>query len=397
MEPNAPIDPPAPAPNPEGPRAYVPALPTLWPRMLWQRRRTEPVFPFDAPTVRYFYFARNAVWLAVKALGLEGYEVLVPAYHHGVEVEALIDAGAQVRFFRVDSRMRPDLEDLERKVGPRTRGVYLIHYLGFPGPAAEVRAIADRHHLAFIEDCALSLLSASGQRPLGQLGDASVFCFYKTLPVPHGGALVMGGGQPMGLPEPLVPPRVSTARHLASALLMNAELRAGAAGRGLRRTLRALGRRAAHATGALNVATGTAHFERAHSGLGISPLALRLAQAQDAAAIVAARRRNYFLLLGRLRERAAPVFGSVPAGVAPLFYPLRLRDPEAVAERLAARGVETVAFWRTGHPACDLAGYPEVSALRRGVLEIPIHQDLTPAAAARVADAVALAMDEVGA
>ena len=53
---------------------YVPALPTLWPSSLWAQPRAELAFPFDSPQVRYFYFARNAVWLATKVLGLEGHE-----------------------------------------------------------------------------------------------------------------------------------------------------------------------------------------------------------------------------------------------------------------------------------------------------------------------------------
>jgi dTDP-4-amino-4,6-dideoxygalactose transaminase len=389
---------PARAPGPTRTAArvgYVPALPTLWPGMLWRGPRAEVPFPFDAPAVRYFYFARNAVWMAAKVLGLQGKEVLVPAYHHGVEVEALIDAGAKVRFFRVDGRMRPDLLDLERRITPETRALYLIHYLGFPGPAERVRALADRRGLFMLEDCALALLSTDAGAPLGQRGDASIFCLYKTLPLPHGGALVLAPGRPAGLPQPQPPPLAATARHLATALLGNLELRAGWAGRWLRRGVRLLGKGAASAAAVENVATGTQHFDPAHSDLGMSPLTLRLAQAQDAAAVVAARRRNYFLLLSRLREVAPPVFSALPAGVCPLFYPLRTARPERVADALAARGVETVHFWRTGHPSCDLAEFPEVRELRRTILEIPIHQDLTPHAAAALAEAVAEAMGEV--
>jgi len=390
------VKPVAPAPvRTRGP-GYVPALPTLWPEMLWQAPRGEPAFPFDAPQVRHFYFARNAVWLAAKVLGLEGKEVLVPAYHHGVEVEALIDAGAKVKFFRVDSRMQPDLMDLERRIGPQTRAVYLIHYLGFPGPAQDVRELCDRRGLLFVEDCALALLSSDGLLPLGRLGDAGIFCFYKTLPVPHGGALVLAPGRPSGLPLPHPPPLAATVRHLATLLLSNLELRAGRTGRWLRQSIRALGRGTANAAHVGNVATGTQHFERSHSSLGMSPLALRLAISQDAAQVVAARRRNYFLLMARLRELAPPVFTALPAGVCPLFYPLRTTKPDAIAKQLAARGVETVDFWRTGHPACSLSEFPEVAELRRTVLEIPIHQDVTPQAAAALADAVAAAVREVG-
>ena len=103
-----------------------------------------------------------------------------------------------------------------------------------------------------------------------------------------------------------------------------------------------------------------------------------IARRLDADAIVAARRRNYFLLLGRLRDRVAPVFAELPAGASPLFYPLVCDDKAAVGARLAARGIETVDFWRTGHPLCPLEPFPDVQLLRRRVLELPVHQDLQP-------------------
>ena len=69
--------------------------------------------------------------------------MLVPAYHHGVEVGALAAAGAVPRFVRVDGRMRLDLDDAERRIGPRTRALYVIHYAGFAaadGRRARARA-----------------------------------------------------------------------------------------------------------------------------------------------------------------------------------------------------------------------------------------------------------------
>jgi hypothetical protein len=176
----------------EGRRRYIPALPTLWPGMLSPLAAARPpAFPFGAPRVTHYYLARNAVWHGARLLGLAGNEVLVPAYHHGVEVGALADAGARPVFVRVDARMRLDLEDLEARVGPRTRAIYVIHYAGFAQPMDEINAIARRRGLLVVEDCALSLLAAEGTRPLGSTGHAGIFCFYKTLPVPNGGALVV--------------------------------------------------------------------------------------------------------------------------------------------------------------------------------------------------------------
>lgn len=375
---------------------FVPPLPTLWPGMLFAQPRRTGFLPFASPSARYFYFCRNAVWLAVKMLNLVGKEVLVPAYHHGVEVEALIDAGAVPRFYRVGARWDVDLEDVERQITPNTRALYLIHYAGFPGPTAAMRELADRHGIPLLEDCALSLLSSDGDLPLGSTGDLAFFCLYKTLPVPNGGAMVINGPKHYSVPEPPSPPWTSTFSHTASSLLQNLELRGGRVGRWVRGAIRSMGRNTVQAAQIERVATGTQHFNRAHVDLGMSPITLRLALAEDLQTVVEHRRRNYFLLLGALRSVSQPLFNQLPPGVCPLFYPLVVEDKAGVMARLREQGIETVDFWRHFHPACDPARFPEVARLRRTILEIPCHQDLSPEVMGRIAEAVKGALVQSG-
>ena len=75
-------------------------------------------------------------------------------------------------------------------------------------------------------------------------------------------------------------------------------------------------------------------------------------------------------------------------GICPLFYPMALPDKAAAMARLLARGVETVDFWRVRHPAIQLGEFPEADRLRETVLELPVHQDLSPADAEHVASCV---------
>jgi hypothetical protein len=361
--------------------------------MLAPTTRAVPAsFPFDAPHAFPFYFARNAVWYGTRLLGLAGREVLVPAYHHGVEVAALVDAGATPRFVRVDGSMQLDLEDLRAQIGPRTGAIYVIHYAGFPQPMDAIVALAQIHRLRLIEDCALALYSTDGRRPLGSYGDVGIFCLYKTLPVPNGGVLVLNAKLPSGLPRPVPPPLASTVSHLASGLLANAALRLGEVGEALRGATRQAGRAARRLLGLPHVATGTARFDRANLDLGMSRLSMNIVRHVDAEAVVAARRQNYFLLLGKLRDLAPPIFGELPAGVCPLFYPLACGDKQGLRERLAADGVETIDFWRWGHPGCPADAFPEVARLRQRVLELPIHQDLGPDDMAYLADRVRRAL-----
>lgn len=374
---------------------FVPAFPTLRPETLLRLGSGAPAleFPFSAPGARYFYFARNAIWRAVRDLGLERGEVLVPAYHHGVEVEALIAAGARVRFYRVGPQLQVDLEDVARQIGPQTTALYLTHFLGFPGPVREMKELAGRHGLPLVEDCALSLFSADGDLPLGVTGDVAVFCLYKVLAVPDGGVLVENGQRPRraggNLPEALVRPRLaSSLAVVASSVLRNVALRGGAPGRALRALALGAGRRALSAARVEPVLAGSQHFDSARADLGMSRLSASLLRLQDVSAIVAHRRRNYLFVLDRLRGLSEPLFESLPAGVVPLCYPLLVEDNRSVMQQLVARGIEAVDFWREGHPACDLRAHPDVAWLRRSVLEVPCHQDLTLETLDEMTDAI---------
>jgi dTDP-4-amino-4,6-dideoxygalactose transaminase len=360
-------------------RRFLPCLPTLSPRMLAPRLRAGPApFPLSGAEVRRYYFARNGVWLAGRLLSVEGQEVLVPSYHHGVEIEALVAAGAVPRFVRVDGRMRLDLGHLEASIGRRTRAIYVIHYLGFPQPIDPILAIARRHGLPVIEDCALALLSRDGDVPLGSRGDLGIFCLYKTLPVPNGGLLVLNALEAaIEAPRPArSAPAGSTLSHAAGSFLAHLAHRYGAGGEAIREGVRRTGRVIRAATGVRPLSTGTTHFDPGAAEVGMSGLTRLIAENLDFDQIVEARRRNWFLLFSRLRELAPPIHTELPAGTCPLFYPLLCRDKEQVAQRLAARGIETVDFWREGHPACPPDAFPESFALRQRVLELPLHQDL---------------------
>src|SRR5690606_30761476 len=166
---------------------------------------------------------------------------------------------------------------------------------------------------------------------------------------------------------------------VASSLLQSLEIHGGVPGRLIRRAVRHVGNGLSRAARAERVPTGTQHFDRAHVGLTMSAISQVVAQAQDFAGIVERRRRNYFHLLGRLRGLSPPVFGELPPGVCPLFYPFQTENKQDLLARLHARGIEAVDFWRLGHPAVPPGTFPEVDALRQTILEIPCHQDLSPA------------------
>ena len=372
------------------PGRAIPAMQTTWPHMLIPRPAAAVplVFPFEEPGLRYRYFCRNAVWDAVQMLGLSGKKILMPAYHHGVELETLLGAGVQPVFFGVDSEMKSDLADAKKRLTKDIAALYMIHYAGFAQDMDSARELATWAGIPLIEDCALSLLSRNGEKPLGSYGDVSVFCLYKTVPVPNGGALLARGefNQLAKHLEPTVqPPLISTASHLIGGLLSNLELRTGELGRRARQAIRETSRALVNRSRIERVSTGTQHFDVSAVKLGMSAASHLILRNQDFASIVERRRRNYFLLYSMLRDIAPPVTGELKPGICPLFYPMAIKDKGAAMARLLARGVETVDFWRVRHPLVRAGEFPAVDRLRETVLELPVHQDLSPADAEHVA------------
>jgi perosamine synthetase len=369
------------------PDMFVPAFTTLSPATLLRRPRKQQPFPFSAPQVRYFYFARNGLWHLVKLLGLEGREILMPSYHHGVEVEALMAAGARLRFYRVDRKMNVDLADVERRIGPETAALHLTHFVGFPGPIREMKAIAERHGLLMIEDCAHGLLTRVNDEPLGQVGDVAVFCLYKGLPVPNGGAVVVNNPELGNVPVLPSPPASSTLSLLAASMLRNVALRGGWPGRTLRQMALRAGKGTLRASKVEPVLTGTQHFNPDHLPLGMTQLALRIGLSQDHERIRQIIRRNYLYLQEQLGEIVPPLI-PLPPGAVPLFYPLVTEDSKAMVTELLARGIEATEFWRGPHPACDVRQFPDVAWLRKSIMEVPCHQDISMPTLRRIASTV---------
>jgi perosamine synthetase len=372
----------------KSPDLFVPAFPTLSPTELFGIRRKNQPYPFSSPRVRYFYFARNGLWQLVKLLGLEGREVLMPSYHHGVEIETLMDAGATLRFYRVGRRMDIDLEDVERQIGPQTAALHMTHFVGFPGPVREMKAMAEKHGLLLIEDCAHALLTCIGDEPIGQTGDVSLFCLYKKLPVPNGGAIVVNNPRLGNLPQPTAPPTSSNLSVLASSILRNIALRGGRPGRSLRQLALGVGKGTLRASGVEPVLTGTEHFNRDHLSLGMTKLALRIGLSQDMDRVRQQLRRNYLFLEEHLGKLVPPFFPSLPPGTAPFFYPLVVKDSRATVKELLAHGIEAVEFWHGPHPACDMRQFPDVAWLRNSIVEIPCHQEISIRTLRRVVEVV---------
>jgi dTDP-4-amino-4,6-dideoxygalactose transaminase len=293
----------------------------------------------------------------------------MPTYNCGVEVQAALDAGLIVRYYRVTPDLSVDEEDLEKQLRSCPGPVLLIHYFGFPQTGIErIFRLCQELGSVLIEDCAHALFSSLGETPLGLFAPVSVFSLRKTLPLYDGGTLLVNGsrfGTPPS-PSPSLDPyrcmvkdaiRRTLGLHLTEAL----------------RRWRATGKEPEPARPAWE-------FQASYYRQGFSLLSHRLASSANPTAIVGARRQNWQRVHNRLSTLPGhrPVWNKLPPGTCPLFYCLWARDRDSVMERLSEAGVETFRFGARAHPTLDLSSYPESLALRQFILGFPVHQGLDP-------------------
>ena len=120
--------------------------------------------------------------LFVNGIG-PGDEVIVPAMTHVATAHAVEFCGAKPVFVDADPASgNIDADAAAAAIGPKTRAVMPVHYLGLPCDMDRVVLAARRAGALVIEDCALAVDATYGGRKAGGLGDAGCFSFY---PVKH--------------------------------------------------------------------------------------------------------------------------------------------------------------------------------------------------------------------
>jgi len=129
-----------------------------------------------------------ALHLALLACGIgEGAEVITTPMTFVATSNAVLYTGARPVFVDVDPvTALIDPRRIEAAITARTRAILPVHLYGQMCDMRAIRAIADRHGLKVVEDCAHAIESArDGVRP-GALGDAACFSFYATKNITSG-------------------------------------------------------------------------------------------------------------------------------------------------------------------------------------------------------------------
>jgi perosamine synthetase len=134
-----------------------------------------------------------AIHLALAALGIgPGDEVIVPDVTWIASAAPVTYLGATPVFADIDAQTWClSVPAFEAAITPRTRAVIAVDLYGNMPDMDGLRAVADRHGIAVVEDAAEAIGSEYRGRKAGSLGRAGVFSFHgaKTLTTGEGGLL----------------------------------------------------------------------------------------------------------------------------------------------------------------------------------------------------------------
>ncbi|MBM9577277.1 DegT/DnrJ/EryC1/StrS family aminotransferase [Leptospira sp. 201903070] len=124
----------------------------------------------------------DALILALKSLNLEkDSEILVPSNTYIASILAILHAGLIPILVEPDLRTyNIDPNRLEEKIGPKTKGILIVHLYGKPCEMDSILRIKKNHNLFLIEDCAQSHGAMYKGRKTGTFGEISGFSFYPT-------------------------------------------------------------------------------------------------------------------------------------------------------------------------------------------------------------------------
>jgi dTDP-4-amino-4,6-dideoxygalactose transaminase len=271
-----------------------------------------------------FPSARSGIGAYLRSLNVRsGHRILLPAYvgwspREGSGVlDPIREAQLDVDFYRVDGRLRIDVQHLQSVLATGNIGVVLlIHYFGRPDPSVgEVVQLARESGVIIVEDEAHAMFTDLVGGISGRHSDAAVYALHKMLPLREGGTLV-----------------INQERHQQEASWPR---------------------------------------ESRASGFDLAGIA-----AQRCANYAAWERQ-----LAPLTRHLEPLWNCLEAGVVPQTFPVIVHsaDRDQLYHRLNDSGIGVVSLYHTmDRDVPGIDAFSDAHSLTRRIMNLPVHQDVDP-------------------
>ena len=139
---------------------------------------------FNVEDAIAFPYGRSAQWAFFKANGIEGAEILMPAYTCSVVAHAVKLSGNEPVFVDIKlSDYNMDLDQLASKVTSKTRAIIATHTFGYPQDIDRLESIASEasrkfgHKVWLMQDCCHAFGAQWKGRDIHSSGGVAVFAF----------------------------------------------------------------------------------------------------------------------------------------------------------------------------------------------------------------------------
>jgi dTDP-4-amino-4,6-dideoxygalactose transaminase len=304
----------------------------------------------------------DALYIAMRALGVKpGDEIITSAHSWIATSETITQAGGRVVFCDTDyDTFTIDPALIESKITSATVGIIPVHLYGQPADMEAIVAIAKKHNVWVIEDCAQAHMARYKGQLVGTFGDIATFSFY---PGKNLGAYGDAGCV------------VTNDDHLADWM----------------------------ATFARHGGKGEHVMEGINSRMDGLQGAILNVKLPHLPAWTAARRRvaaRYDELLNELGDIVAPKVAPDREHVYHL-YVIRTGKRDALKKHLSAAGVATVINYPKALPFYPAYGYlghtpkdfPNAYFNQSQILSLPIYPEMTREMMSYIADSIASFME----
>jgi dTDP-4-amino-4,6-dideoxygalactose transaminase len=124
----------------------------------------------------------SALDMAAILLDLKvGDEVILPSYTFVSTANAILLRGATPVFADIlEDTLNIDPADIQRKITPKTKALFPIHYAGIACEMDAILQLANDYNLRIVEDAAQGVNAKYKNRYLGTIGDVGCYSFHDT-------------------------------------------------------------------------------------------------------------------------------------------------------------------------------------------------------------------------
>lgn len=122
-----------------------------------------------------------ALEIAFRAIGIQGYDVIVPTNTFAATAYAVIHSGGRPIFADIAMDMTVSVADVKKRMTPRTKVIVPVHIGGLVSPRLyELMKLTERFGVHMVEDAAHAHGSMLDGRKAGSFGLVNAFSFFST-------------------------------------------------------------------------------------------------------------------------------------------------------------------------------------------------------------------------